>query len=69
MTATKQRTLKEWCRIFGVEIIDNDGFRWVNDNVVEYWPITIEQFLKGIMECTILPTNKDRFAVAEDLVK
>ena len=63
----KTRTLNDWCRIFGVEIIDNDGFpgeAWGSDCLYD-----IETFVHGLAECTIIPVDKGRYAVLEDLWK
>lgn len=61
----KNKTIHEWAKIFGIEIIDNDGF----DRMKEEEPVTLERFVKGAAECTIFPVDKARFAVLEDLWK
>jgi hypothetical protein len=60
----KPRILLEWCDVFGVEMVDPDGFRdidWQSE------PITLERFLKDISESTIGIANKGRYEVLMDL--
>ena len=59
------RTLLEWCEIFGVLLIDPDGFRhfdWRNT------PIHLTEFLNGIVEATIGIANFGRYSVLNDLL-
>ncbi len=57
-------TVKQWCKIAGVEIVDNDGFRGLNLNEA---PITLDIFTKGIMECTVVDTNQYQNAIIKAL--
>ena len=61
----KPRTLLEWCYIFGVEMVDADGFRdidWKSES------ITLERFLKNINESTIAVANDGRYEVMRELL-
>ena len=60
----KEYTINEWCEIFGIELVDNDGFRYrdLNNGI-----ISLELFICGIVECTINPVNKDKYSVLEKL--
>ena len=68
MQRIRPRTLSEWCEIFGVEIRDNDGFRWLSSTVKHFWPLTLDQFVVGIAECTIKPVDQNRYSVLEYLI-
>lgn len=56
------RTVLQWCDIFGIELIDNDGFTDVNSLV------SLNMFLSGIVICTIRPINKDKYSVLNALI-
>lgn len=61
----KTYTVNRWCEIFGVEIVDNDGFPHIDLNVHE---ISLEKFAKGISECTIQITNFVLYGVFNQIV-
>jgi hypothetical protein len=60
----KTHTISKWCEIFGVSIIDNDGFRGLELNNNE---VNLELFLDGINICTIAVVNKERYKVLNEL--
>ena len=59
------RLLLEWCDVFGVELVDPDGFRHFDWETI---PIHLTEFLKGIPEATIHIADKGRYTVLLDLV-
>lgn len=61
----KRNTIQRWCEIFGVEIVDNDGFRGQDLKTSE---ISLNEFLKGISECTIHSKNFHRTRVMDALL-
>ena len=60
----KTYTINHWCQIFGIEIIDNDGFRGLDLDKNE---IALDRFIEGIASCTINPTNRDKYLVLNAL--
>ena len=59
------RTLEEWCTIFGLELIDPDGFRdidWLEAR------LEIQDFLNGIYECTVRIEDYTRYEVLTDIL-
>lgn len=60
----KPRTVLKWCDIFGIELVDNDGFRGFDINKTE---ITLDLFLEGINVCTINPIDRTRYCVLREL--
>ena len=70
---TKQKPIETWAQIFGVEICDNDGFlmknsngQWARRDLTE--TVTLGEFLKGIVECTIRPTSVAKYQVLRELM-
>jgi len=61
----RPRTLLEWCDIFGIEMVDPDGFRDI-DIKADY--ISLDRFLKDISESTIGIADKGRYKVVMDLI-
>ena len=62
----KSYTIEEWCKLFGIRIIDNDGFRGMDlaKNVISF-----AEFFKGIVSCTIIPINDKKHKIFQYLVK
>lgn len=60
----KTYTVLGWCQIFGIELIDNDGFRRLDVKIV---PITLNQFVEGIVSCTINPVDPVKYSVLAQL--
>jgi hypothetical protein len=54
-----QYTVIQWCKIFGIELIDNDGFT-VD---VKTCPVNLSTFVDGIFSCTISIVNRDKYSV------
>ena len=52
MSKTRQYSILEWCELFGVEILDNDGFRDIGPEGLKT-VVPIDTFVKGIALCTI----------------
>ena len=61
----KTYTILQWCEIFGIELIDNDGFRGLE---LDKYPISLDLFVEGIVFCTINPKNRVKYAVLNDLL-
>lgn len=59
----KQYTVLGWCNIFGIELIDNDGFLRLEMSR----EIPLEQFVEGIVSCTINPVDPVRYSVLNQL--
>jgi hypothetical protein len=64
----KQYTVFEWCEIFGVNMIDADGFliSEVMRNTPQKMPL--ERFVTGIVACTIQPVNTTRYEILKKLM-
>lgn len=60
----KKYTIVEWTQIFGVEIVDNEGFRNVDINTQE---VNLEGFLNGICQCALRNIINERFQVLNKL--
>lgn len=60
MSKTRQYSVLEWCDLFGVEIIDNDGFRDLGSDELKT-VIPIDRFVNGIILCTINPIDRARY--------
>lgn len=61
----KTYTILQWCDIFGIELVDNDGFRGLE---LDKNPITLDSFIEGITICTIDILNKDKYSVLDKLM-
>ncbi len=61
----KPRPLLEWCDIFGIEMVDADGFRDIDPGLDN---ITLDRFLSNISESTIGIADKARYKVIMDLI-
>ena len=61
------KTVSKWCEIFGVEMIDNDGFG--RDKDINTHHVSFEDFVRGICECTINPIDNDRYNVLDFLIR
>lgn len=59
----KTYTIPQWCEIFGIELIDNDGFQGISMT----GRISLDSFVEGIVSCTINPVNKDKYSVLDKL--
>jgi len=61
----KTYSIENWCELFGVEIIDNDGFPGfkLTDEV------PIHTFIDGISVCTINTVNKELYKMLDYLIK
>lgn len=62
----KTYTIDRWCELFGLEIVDNDGFKGIDLNRVE---VGLDLFLEGITICTINPTDKEKYKILDFLIK
>jgi hypothetical protein len=60
MSKTRQYSILEWCELFGVEIIDNDGFRDLGSEGLKT-VVPIDVFVNGICLCTINPIDRARY--------
>lgn len=65
MSTFRTLTVLEWCKLFGIELVDNDSFT-VDVDATE---VRLEYFLERISACTINPIDKGRYAVLNDLLK
>ena len=62
----KKHSAEFWANIFGIEIIDPDGWRHTSRELTE--GIDLAKFLDRIVTSTIRPINKDRYAVLNALL-
>ena len=61
----KTYTVLQWCNIFGIELVDNDGFRKLD---IKRDLITLDSFVEGISSCTIYPENVAKYSVLNALL-
>lgn len=61
----KTYSIKKWCELFGVEILDNDGFQGFEMTT----EIPLHTFIDGISVCTIQPTSKELYKILDYLIK
>jgi hypothetical protein len=58
MSEIKSYTSSEWATIFGMELVDNKGFKTEPTK-----KISLDLFVSGVNDCTIKPVNKERWKV------
>lgn len=61
----KTYSIEKWCELFGVEIVDNDGF----PNLELTAEVSLHVFIDGISVCTIRPVSKDLYKMLDYLIK
>ena len=59
----KRYTVLTWCEIFGIELIDVDGF---SESEMRQ-EVSLDRFVEGIVNCTIRPIEVERFGVLKQL--
>jgi len=57
---TREYSVETWCETFGVEIVDNDGFRDLGSDGLKT-VVPIDVFVNGITLCTINPIDRARY--------
>jgi hypothetical protein len=60
----KEYTVLNWCEIFGIELLDNDGFR---RDELTICTVTLERFVAGFLVCTIRIVDDKKYSVLEKL--
>lgn len=60
MSRTRQYTIRRWCELFGIELVDDDGFR--DEELTMNDMVDIDRFVDGMVKSTICPVDKERYA-------
>jgi hypothetical protein len=56
----KTHTPAEWAIFFGLEIVDNDGWRGIGGKDM-YEPIDVYEFVERVNVSTVLPICQERY--------